>query len=370
MNNLPAVEFASKDVNQIVTDMISTYESLLGNKLAPGDPRRLFLLAVAMRLAHQRTLIDYSAKQNLLAYAEGDYLDHKGADSETERLSAKPALVTVKFTLSAPQPQDVTIPSGTRVSPGGQLFYAVVEDTVVTAGTTQIDITTECTTAGVVGNDWEPGQIKKLVDPLPWVQKVENTTTSSGGTDIEADDAYRERIHQAPESFSTAGPDEGYVYWAKTANQIIIDISVSSPVAGQVEIRPLLEGGQIPGQEILDAVEAKVNDKKVRPLTDQVTVLAPVIVNYDIVFTYYISTTDSAAAAGIQQAVDSAVTEYRAWQRARLGRDINPSKLISLVMAAGAKRLAVTSPVYTQITLAQVAHAQNVTVTYGGLEDD
>lgn len=370
MNNLPDVEFAAKDVNQIITDMISTYESLTGNKLAPGDPRRIFLLAVAMIIAQQRTIIDYSAKQNLLAYAEDDYLDHKGADSETDRLQAQPALVTERFTLSAPQPQDETIPAGTRVGPGGQLFFAVKEAVNVPAGTTQIDIVVECATPGVVGNDWEPGQINKLVDPLPWIQKVENITTSSGGTDIEANDPYRERIWQAPESFSSAGSVGAYVYWAKTANQTIIDVSVDSPAAGQIVIRPLLIDGQIPGQEIIDAVTEKVNSKKIRPLTDQVSVLAPVVINYNIEFIYWIATENAAAATGIQQAVDAAVSEYRTWQRARLGRDVNPSKLTTLVMQAGAKRLAVTSPVYTQVTLTQVAHALNVTVTYGGLEDD
>lgn len=368
LNNLPNIEFALKDVSQIEADVITTYEAISGRKLAPGDPVRLFLQAVAQIIAHQRTLIDYAAKQNLLAFAEGDFLDHLGALLETERLPAQPAKTTVRFTISA-QPQTVTIPAGTRVTPDGKVFFAIVDPVDIPSGTTEVDVEVECTTVGTIGNDWQPGQINKLVDPLPWVIKIENITTSSGGADTEDDDNYRERIRKAPESFSVAGPYGAYEYWARTAHQSIIDVAVSSPSAGQVEIRPLLEGGEIPTQEILDAVDAVCNDKSIRPLTDQVTVLAPTVVNYDITLTYWIDQSNSFIAASIQEKVNEAINDYITWQKSKLGRDINPSELIARIMAAGAKRVDITSPVFTAITKEQVAVANNVTVTYGGLED-
>lgn len=370
LKNLPQIEFISTDVGEIETNIITVYEGISGRKLAPGDPVRLFLQAIAAIIAQQKVLINYAAKQNLLAYAEGDYLDHIGALVKTERLPAKAAQTTVRFTISPPQPQAVIIPAGTRVTPDRQLFFATVQATTVPAGATQIDVVAECTIPGTIGNGWQVGQINKLVDPLPWIQKVENITISSGGVDEEDDDSYKERIRQAPESFSVAGPEGAYKYWARTAHQDIIDVSVTSPSPGQVEIRPLMKDGQIPGQEILDAVADICNDKEIRPLTDQVLVLAPEIVNYDINLTYWISQENATVAASIQEAVTKAVDDYQAWQRSRLGRDINPSELIAKVMQAGAKRVEVTTPTFTQLTAAQVAIANTVTITYGGLEDD
>jgi phage-related baseplate assembly protein len=367
--NLPKIEFASKDVGQIEADVITTYEAIAERKLAPGDPVRLFLQAIAALIAQQRLLIDYSAKQNLLAYAAGDYLDHIGALVRTARIPAQPAATTLRFNLATAQPQAVIIPAGTRVTPGGQVSFAVQEDTTVPAGSLQVDIYAKCTTVGAVGNSWQIGQINQLVDPLPWISQVQNITASSGGSDVESDDKYRKRICEAPESFSVAGPDGAYKYWARTASPLISDVAVYSPTAGQVSIRPLLKEGEMPSQEILDAVEAICNSRSIRPLTDQVTVAAPEVVNYNVTIEYFVDQDRSTEASAIQIAVTEAVNSYVAWQKEKLGRDINPSELIARVMGAGAKRVTVTSPAFAQVQPYQVGIAGTVDVTYGGIED-
>jgi phage-related baseplate assembly protein len=365
--NLPDVSFAQKSPEQIEADIVARFEKMMDVKLAPGDPRRKFFQAVVYLLSQQRSVIDYSAKQNLLSYAEGSFLDHLGTFTDTERLSAQPAKTTVRFRFTVAQQQ--TIPAGTRVTAGDGVFFEIKQPVVVQAGQTQVDVEAECTEAGTKGNDYLPGQINRLVDPLPWVQSVENITISEGGADEESHDSYAERIRQAPESFSVAGPDGAYIYWARTANPLIIDVSVRSPSPGVVEIRPLLQNGGIPGQEILDRVLATCSDRKVRPLTDFVQVLAPETVSYDIDLTYWISTKDSSVATAIQTRVQQAIDEYKLWQKSKLGRDIDPSELIARVKNAGAKRVAVTSPVYQAVGVHQVAVENLITVTYGGLED-
>ena len=68
--------------------------------------------------------------------------------------------------------------------------------------------------------------------------------------------------------------------------------------------------------------------------------------------------------------VAAAVEQYKTWQRA-IGRDINPSQLVRMVMDAGAKRVTVTAPTYTPVDATKVSALQGeATVTYGGLEDD
>ena len=106
-----------------------------------------------------------------------------------------------------------------------------------------------------------------------------------------------------------------------------------------------------------------------RPLTDKVVCKAPTEVGYTIDLTYYIGSDNRNNVAGVQNAVDQAVNEYKTWQR-KLGRDINPTELIACVRKAGAKRVKVTAPVDTVVSPAAIARCDGETVNYGGLEDD
>ena len=75
-------------------------------------------------------------------------------------------------------------------------------------------------------------------------------------------------------------------------------------------------------------------------------------------------------ATTIQAAVEAAVAKYLEWQR-HIGRDINPSKLVQMVMAAGAKCVEITAPQRTAVAGAAVAGITAApTIIYGGLEDD
>ncbi|GIO09678.1 hypothetical protein J31TS6_57060 [Brevibacillus reuszeri] len=366
--NLPDIEFANKSAQEIEAEAVSRYEKRTGVTLTKADPRRKFIQTIVALLAHQRSLIDYSAKQNLLAYSEDDNLDHLGALLDTPRLQPEFSKTTERFHLSILQSQ--TIPAGTRVSAGDGIFFATEKDVPVQLGMTYVDVVAICTQAGSIGNGYLPGQINQLVDPIQWIQSVENITESDGGADIEDDDPYAERIQQAPEKFSVAGPDGAYKYWARSASPLIVDVSVESPAPVEVEIRPLLKGGEIPGQEILDLVNQVCNDRSIRPLTDRVKVLAPEAITYDLSLTYWIRTSDSSVASSIRLKVEQAIQDYKIWQKSKLGRDLDPTELIARVKNAGAKRVAVVTPVYKAVATHQVAIDRSSTATYGGLEDD
>ncbi len=364
------VEFVNTDTNTIKAAVINEYESLAGRTLAAGDPIRLFLESIAFVIAQQDAVINYTGKMNLLKYATGAYLDQLGVLVGCTRLTASKAKTTVLITLSAAQNFSVLIPSGTRISAGEDVFFAMTENTIIAAGELTANVIAECTVAGSVGNNYVVGQLKTIVDPIAYVASMVNISESTGGDDVEDDESYRERIRNAPESYSCAGPEGAYEYYAKTASALIIDVDVSSPAAGKVNVVPLLEGGKLPGTEMLEAVKTVVNAEKVRPLTDEVTVKAPTPVNYNVKASYYISGDDMANTAVIQTKVNSAVDGYLLWQRSKLGRDINPSELITRVVNAGAKRVTVTEPVFKILDTAEIAQEGTVAVTFGGVDVD
>ncbi len=371
LSNLNPISFADADAETVKTEIIKKYEEASGRTLALGDPIRLFLLTVADVIIHQHELINFTGRMNLLAYAEGDYLDHLGALLDVGRIQSQPASVTLKFTLSTSENGATVIPKGTRVTGGDEkIYFAVDEDTTIPSGEKEGTVKATCTENGTKGNGFSIGTLNKLVDPLPFVGSVSNTTISAGGGDMEADDSYRERIHEAPESFSDAGSYGAYKYWAKTANADVSDVYVSSPSAGEVLIVPLLSGGKIPEQEVLDKVMEVCSAEKVRPLTDHVTVSAPTTVSYDVSASYTISSDNKAHASEIQAAVKQAVDDYILWQGEKLGRDIDPSKLYALMVKAGAEKVTVTSPALTTVDADKIAVASTPDITFGGVSSE
>lgn len=368
LSKLKDVSFADYGEETVKNALISAYESVSGRTLATGDPVRLFLLSIAAIIIQQRFLIDQAGKMNLVAYAKGDYLDQLGAYLDVERIPATAAETTLQYTLSAVRPEAVVIPKGTKVTGAKKdVFFATESPLVIASGSLSGTVDAQCTSVGLTGEGLPAGYLTEQVDPLPYIASVTNTTTTSGGADIETDDSYRERIREAPEKFSDAGSYGAYQFWAKSASADIMTVGVSSPTAGTVQLIPLLKGGQIPGENLRKRVLEICSAEKVRPLTDNVTCIAPTEVSYDIDATYKINTDDAAAITDIQAAVTKAVDDYITWQRSDLGRDIDPSKLYQLMVDAGAVKVQIAKPTLIALTNDQLAVSGKKTVTFGGL---
>ena len=170
-------------------------------------------------------------------------------------------------------------------------------------------------------------------------------------------------------SFLFNGNDYRY-YDSFYYSQTIGDVKVTSPNPVEVEIRFIMTDGELPTKTVIDGVAAYLQDENIRPLTDKVTVLAPETVKFNIAFTYYVNLSDQSKAGTIQAEVAQAVADYIEWQTRTIGRDINPSELMKRIVAAGAKRAEITSPVFTTVPDTSVARIGTQTVTYGGVEND
>ena len=378
IKSLPDISFIdNKTIDQVRQEMVADYESFIseatGQKvsLERSSVHRMELYAAATQIYQAMQYIDRQGKQSILKYSYSDFLDNLAIFKGVTRNPATPATTTLRFTLSAERDRATGIPQGTRVSTAGSIFFSSDVYAEIPAGATTVDVPATCTVAGTDGNGFAAGELATIVDPIPYVASVTNTTATERGTEIESDDDLAERVFLAPGAYSTAGPEDGYLYHAKAYSAAIGDVvATSDQVAGTVDIVFIMEDGSTPGEEMIEGLEGYLQGKTIRPMTDLVRVTAPQEVQYTINLTYYINRSDSAKAVIIQAAVAQAVEDYQAWQRA-IGRDINPSKLVSMVMEAGAKRVTVTAPTYTAVDATKVSAIQgSAVVTYGGLEDD
>lgn len=378
IKSLPDISFIdNKDIDQVRQEMVADYESFISEAtgqtvtLERSSVHRMELYAAAAQIYQAMQYIDRQGKQSILKYSYSDFLDNLAIFKGVTRNPATPATTTLRFTLSAERDTATGIPQGTRVSTAGAIYFATDVYAEIPAGSTTVDVPATCTVAGTDGNGFAAGELATIVDPIPYVASVTNTTATEGGAEIESDDDLAERVFLAPGAYSTAGPEDGYLYHAKAYSAAIGDVvATSNQAAGTVDIVFIMADGSTPGEEMIEGLEGYLQGKTIRPMTDLVRVAAPQEVTYTINLTYYINRSDSAKAVTIQAAVAQAVADYQTWQRA-IGRDINPSQLIRMVMDAGAKRVSVTAPTYTTVAATKVSALQGeATITYGGLEDD
>ena len=366
---LQDVDFIISDSYQCEMDLVETYQELYKRELFPADPVRMLFKVIAAKMSQIENKINDTAKQNLLKYSRNERLDHKGDFLGVERLDSQKARGLFKFEISVPQLLNVVIPKNTRISISDFYFYTLNE-AIIDIGNTSVETECECSEPGEAGNGFLPGQITQLVDLFPYYSAAVNVTTTEGGEQTEGDERYRERINQAPEKFTTAGSTGSYLYWAQTASNTIVDVSVFSPQEGCVVLYVLEKNGKIPEQTMLDRVFEVCNSDKIRPLTDFLSVKAPKKIEYDLIIFYHIDSSNESYSKQIIENVDKKVEEYKNWQMQKLGRDINPDYLVKLLKDAGVKRVEIVSPDFTLIKKDEVAICRSEIISYLGLEEE
>ena len=307
---------------------------------------------------------------NFIKYAYGDFLKNLAIFKNVTTLEPKKATVKVKWCLSGIRETVTPIPAGSRVTANYDVYFETTEYQEIPIGTQEIIILMTCTVPGVEGNGFAPGELTIVVDPIGFIDSVENIETSSGGSGEESDQSLAERTYLAPSSYSTAGPDDAYIYWAKNYDPLVGDVFPDSPTPGVVDIRFILTDGSIPDEAMIEGMEKHLQQRGKRPLTDHVVVSAPDVVPYSIKLKYFINSSDTANAASIQKQAIQAVEEYKIWQCAKIGRDINPDELRAFLKKAGVKRIELTEPAFNVLDKKEIAVCSGQEILYGGLEDD
>lgn len=221
-------EFITTDAEMIYDEVISTLEAGVSEPLYPGDERRIFGEALVPLFVAMYNAVNDAARQKMLRYARGNVLDALGERVGVERLSPTEATTVLRFSVTSPVGENIIIPEGTRATSDSVRYFATNRSAVLEAGALFIDVEAVSVGGGTEYNDIAIGAISAIVDLLPYVDGVSNIEVTAGGSDAETDDNLRERIKTAPSKLSTAGPVNGYRYWAMSADSSIADVVVKS----------------------------------------------------------------------------------------------------------------------------------------------
>lgn len=375
-SNYPELSFIdNKTVDELKDEAISLfldkYEEITGEKitLAPSNPYRLIIYSIVSLFHQNLQLIDRAGKMNTIRYAYGDFLSSVAEFRGTNRKEATSAVTVLEFTISDELTSVVPIPEGTTVTNGSEIYFVTDEYAEIPIGETSVKVSATCTVPGAAG-DVPAGTVKTLVNVLPFITGVTNTIAGYGGADVETDEELRDRIYDFATSYYAAGTINTYQYNTKEAFRDIEDVYVDTPEPGHVDIYFSLKDGEIPTEDVIDIVTDYLSNSKSRFLTDYVEVKAPTEETYDINLTYWISESNKNSVETITAKVNQAIADYNEWQSKKIGRDINPSVLTQLVMDAGAKRVVVESPIFTEVESSTITKVDNQTISYGGIEND
>jgi len=185
---------------------------------------------------------------------------------------------------------------------------------------------------------------------------------------MESDVDLRQRVPAAFEGMSVAGPTGAYEYHAASASGKVADASAISPAPAEVTISILSrEGDGTASRELLAVVAAALNDEKVRPVADRVTVQSAGIVNYKITATLYVY--PGPALEPIMLDAELRLKKYINEQR-RLGRDIRRSAIYAALHTQGVQRVELAEPLADVVLdKTQAANCTDYQIIIGGSDE-
>lgn len=199
------------------------------------------------------------------------------------------------------------------------------------------------------------------------VTPADNTAIPPIAAVMESDADYRNRLALKPESWSTAGPRDAFKFHAISASGQVKDASVTSPQGGTTQIYILTRTGSgIPDATLLATVSGAVNGETVRPLSEEVLVSAPTIVNYslDIELTLFAGATTELAVSTVASALQTFAEASH-----RLDTDIIRSAIDAAAHVAGVKKVSIVSPAADVVcTAGQAPYCTGINVAVVAVE--
>ena len=245
--------------------------------------------------------IEFIARQLFVDTAEGPYLDRWSRIWGVRRIAAIAAsgTITVTGTAGAMVPVDTVW----RRSDGAE--YRTSAAAVLAAGTAEVSV--EARTEGRDGNA-AIGVTLSLVSPLAGVVSDGAVSTAiAGGADVEGDESLRARLLDRIQNPPRGGADSDYLFWAKSAHPDVTRRWVR-PLArglGTVDVYFMTDDtteNGIPAAATVATVAAYISTR--RPVTADVTVIAPTPVELDVTIDMLEPDTTAVRAAVVAELAD------------------------------------------------------------------
>lgn len=310
-----------KTVEELYGQMMADFTARTGMEISGGGDLSARLYAAAAQIYGLYVQADWVNRQCFPQTAQGEYLDHHAQLRALERKAAACARGAVRFFGDGASTLDREIPAGTVCMTPGMVRFATLENGVLAAGESHVDIPVQAVEPGSAGNVIA-GSVRLLAVAPVGITGCTNPYAMGGGADAEDDEQLRKRIL---DSFLRLPNGANCAYYEQEA--MSFDEVAAATVLprnrgiGTVDVVVATAEG-VPGQGLLNRIKKHFEDR--REIAVDVGVLAPETVPVDIVVGIKSEDMEQASAA-----VKQVLQNWFSGQR--LGENVLRAKLGSLV---------------------------------------
>ncbi|HBF6275583.1 TPA: baseplate J/gp47 family protein [Clostridioides difficile] len=250
---LPIPVFLTEDEDSVHERMLSNFQDV---STLEGD----FIYDATRPTAEQIAELKQLGLQNNLKIAfpqtsYGTYLEWLGECKGVFKNQPTKAIGTITFT----GVQGTIITKGTIVTTIAtdekqSIEFELLETKTIGENET-VDIKAECKESGTIGNV-SKGSISVLLGSISGVKSVTNKEDFRGGTDIEDEEHFRERVLVAEQEDKLSGASSDYIRWAKEVDGVGYAYVVPEwNGAGTVKVLILDKNRKAATQELINKVQ-------------------------------------------------------------------------------------------------------------------
>jgi uncharacterized phage protein gp47/JayE len=245
MTDSPVYVIEDQDViTQRLIDYFRTAQTVITDFNEGAEARNL-LESVGISVYEQRFLIDYMLRMGYVHTASGDWLDGIGILVNCTRKQTIQSIGLLVITSPEAKAYDIVIPDGTLFlcSTDPTLYFESVGDQTLTAGSTTLIINGTASSGGSNGNVIA-GKIDTFNTAIEDLT-VNNPEPFTMGSDVEDDEAFRERILEAGKGSTT-----GSITWYKVEGSKVPGVHdvavINKPLDPGYDIKLLVNGNTKP----------------------------------------------------------------------------------------------------------------------------
>lgn len=257
--------FERKTYVDIVDDMQARAYEVFGDNINLGDssPLGMLIQSTAWEMSVAWDAIEQSYQSGFAYYATGNNLDKVASNAVRKRFEGSQATVYLKFKGS----YGTVIPEGFTVSTDEDMMFRTYEEHVIEGDD---ELVGAISTGVGEAYNVKAGTITEIVNPLSGVEEVTNPQDATDGTDVETDDAFRERYLESMTPLTGDNPAQ-YSVWAREIPNVggarILPVT---PEPGYTTVLVLNDEGLPASEDLVTSVEEHIIER--RPATAGVVV--------------------------------------------------------------------------------------------------